>query len=153
MRRVRITYPFVATLAVAMGVALALVLPAGAQADVQVKSPPNKMVALEATATLEANGAAVFTALAIICPTPTSNNYSYARLSVIVTEVVNGAIVTGRADREITNCTWKPQAVRVAVTPVGTPFTRGAAFGQAQLSYYWNNMSRSGWDERTIQIV
>ena len=148
MRRVRFMYPLVATGAVAIGVALALVLPAGAQAAVQVKSPPNHVIAIDSTATLEANGAAVFSSLEYICPVGAT-----AYLTVTVTQVVDNAIVSGNVSHDLYGCTGKPQALRVAVTPLLKPFIRGVAFGQASLYYYYSNGSRSGWDERTINIV
>jgi hypothetical protein len=143
-------YPLVAGFAVAMGAVLALALPGGAQADVQVKSPPNHVVAIEATATWEANGAAVYVTIDVICPKGASSN-----VSITVTQAVDGAIVQGQTYRSVGfACVGRPQAVRIGVTPMPKPFAKGVAFGQVDgwwdLPYYG---SRSAWDERTIKIV
>lgn len=148
MRGIHIRYRLAAVLAVAVGTVIALTLPASAKPTVQVKSPPNGIVALEAVATLQANGAAVFTGLAVICPKGSS-----AYLNIVVTEVVDGAIVSGDSHRTINDCTGKPQALKIAVTPALKPFVRDLAFGQAEFSYYNGSQSRTGWDERTIRII
>ena len=146
MNTTRRMYRLGAVLAVAIGAALALTLPANAL-SVQVKSPPNKVVALEATATFEANGAAVITTLDIYCP-----NGATAYTTITVTEVVDGTIVQGSMNRDIDNCNGQPQTIRVTVTPLLKPFKQGVAFGSAWMRYFNMNGTHSAWDEHTIRI-
>jgi hypothetical protein len=126
--KTRFGHPLLSVCAMAVGGVLAVALPAGAAVSVQSQSTPAQRVELGKTATLQANGAAVFTALNVICrPGGT------ASLTVIVTQNAGGKISSGSAYRDIEDCTGKPQNLQVAVTPSEVPYIRGVAFGQASL--------------------
>jgi hypothetical protein len=138
---------FAATAAIALGALLAFTLPAGAALSVQSQSPPNATVELGRTATLQANGAAVFTAVNVVCAPG-----QYTSLEVIVTEAVRNTIASGRTVRQIYDCTGKPQKLTIAVTPTQRPFVRGVAFGQAAVESCYDRCQVAR-DEHTIRIV
>src|SRR5689334_171424 len=144
MRRLRFRSSVTAGLAVAAGAVLAFSMPAGAALSLQSQSPPDAQVKLGNTASLQANGAAVFTAVNVVCAPG-----SYATLEVRVTQAVRDTIASGQTVREITPCTGRPQKLQVAVTATQRPFVKGIAFGQAALYTSFG----SARDEKTIRIA
>ena len=119
----------IAAAAVGAGAAMALALPAGAAVSLQSQSPPVGAVKLGNRATLDANGAVIFTALGVTCPPGTEAFYT-----VTVTEAVGNNIASGSVSSEVDACTGSPEQFSVAVTPTQHPFRTGVAFGQAQLT-------------------
>jgi hypothetical protein len=146
MRRLKFGGPAAAVLAVATGAVLAVAMPAGAALSLQSQSPPQAQVQIGRTASLQANGAAVFTAVNVVCAPG-----SYAVLNVAVTQAVGNTIASGQTSREIQPCTGRPQKLSIAVTATQRPFVKGIAFGQAAL--YTSNSNGTVRDERTIRIV
>lgn len=144
MRRLKFRSPVTAGLAVAAGAVMAFAMPAGAAVSLQSQSPPTAQVKLGKTASLQANGAAVFTAVNVVCAPG-----SYASLEVRVAQAVRNTIASGEAHREIQPCTGRPQKLQVAVTPTQRPFVKGTAFGQASLYTAFGSVR----DEKTIRIV
>jgi hypothetical protein len=144
MRRLKFGGPAAAVVAVAAGAVLAFAMPAGAALSLQSESPPQGQVQIGKTASLVANGAAVFTAINVVCAPG-----NYATLSVTVTQAVGNTIASGQTQREVSPCTGRPQKLSVAVTPTQRPFVKGTAFGQAVL--YTN--TGTARDERVIRIV
>lgn len=144
MRRLKFGGRAAAGLAVATGAVLAFAMPAGAALSLQSQSPPQAQVQIGKTASLVANGAAVFTAINVVCAPG-----NYASLVVSVTQAVGNTIASGQTQREVSPCTGRPQKLSVAVTPTQRPFVKGVAFGQAELYTY----SGAVRDERVIRIV
>lgn len=144
MRRLKFGGPAAAVLAVTAGAVMAFAMPAGAALSLQSQSPSRAQVEIGKTASLVANGAAVFTAINVVCAPG-----SYASLSVKVTQAVGNTIASGQTQREIAPCTGRPQKLSVSVTPTQRPFVKGIAFGQAEL-YTSNGQAR---DEKVIRIV
>jgi hypothetical protein len=147
MRRLKFGGPVTAVLAVAVGAVLAYAMPAGAALSLQSESPPRASVEIGRTASLQANGAAVFTAVNVVCAPG-----GFAQLTVAVTQAVGNTIASGRTARNIEPCTGRKQKLEVAVTPTQRPFVRGIAFGQAELQTCANQCGVVR-DERTIRIV
>jgi hypothetical protein len=144
MRKFRFGGSVTAVPAVAIGAVLAFAMPAGAALSLQSQSPPQAQVQIGRTASLQANGAAVFTAVNVVCAPG-----SYATLTVRVTQAVRDTIASGETHREVQPCTGRPQKLSVAVTATQRPFVRGIAFGQAALYTQYG----SARDEKTIRIV
>jgi hypothetical protein len=147
MNRLKFGGPAAAVLAVAIGAILAFAMPAGAALSLQSQSPPRGQVQLGRTASLQANGAAVFTAVNVVCAPG-----QYASLTVTVTEAVGNTIASGQTVRDIESCTGRPQKLSVAVTATQRPFAKGIAFGQAAL-FSCSGGCGTVRDERTIRIV
>jgi hypothetical protein len=141
MRRLKFGVP---ALAVAAGAVMAFAMPAGAALSLQSQSPPQAQVQIGRTATLEANGAAVFTAINVVCAPG-----SYAALNVVVTQAVGNTIASGQSSRDVQPCTGRPQKLSIAVAATQRPFVKGVAFGQA---FLYTSSGRAQ-DERTIRIV
>jgi hypothetical protein len=134
-----------------VGAALAYALPASAAVSVQSESPTVRAVQLGAKATLDANGAVVFTPITFACTVGGT-----ARLEVTVTQNVGDVITSGNKVTWITECTGRAQSMEVTLTPAAgqKPFRTGVAFGSVTLDVH-DPTSRYGTvtDEHTIQIV
>jgi hypothetical protein len=146
MKRVRRSYSLLAVIAIGVGTALALAT--GAQAAVQVKSPPNHVIALEHGATLQANGAAVLVTVDLICPKGAS-----AYVNISVTEAIGDTIANGVVGRSYSGCNGRPQAVSFGAPAAIRPFVRGTAWVQSSMNWYYNGYSRDGWDDHTVNIT
>lgn len=136
-----------ATVAIGVGAALAVALPAGAAVSVASQSPPVQSVKLGNQATLDANGAVVFAPVKVVCAPGVS-----AFLSVQVTENVNGFIASGVANDQPV-CDGTTQKLREAVVPTQRAFKKGVAFGQATLTICDFNGCRGIVDQHNVQIV
>ena len=137
----------IAAAAVGAGAVVALAVPAGAAVSLQSQSPPVAAVKLGNRATLDANGAVVFTALGITCPPGASASYQ-----VTVTEAVGNNIASGSTFDSVDACTGSRQNITVAVTPTQHPFRRGVAFGQARLDVCMFTC-KTFRDQHNVQIV
>jgi hypothetical protein len=131
---------------VGLGAALALALPAGAA--VVNASPGAPVLKLGSTATLQANGAAVFSTFKITCQ-PGASVYA----SVTVAEnVAGGFIASGSGSPDSVNCTGRAQTIQQSVIPTQRAFAKGVAFGSAHATVCGSGNCYAVSDEHEIQL-
>jgi hypothetical protein len=136
----------IAASAVGVAAAVALALPAGAA--VTTASPPAAVLKLGPTATLVANGAAVFATIKVTCQ-PGATGYA----SVTVAEnVAGGFIASGSGSSDAIQCTGRPQTINQSVIPDQRAFAKGTAFGSAHLSVCDAATCYTLTDEHVVQI-
>jgi hypothetical protein len=133
MRKLRLTRKVAITSVVAVGAAIAFMLPAAAAVSVQSQSPADAVIAIKPNAVRKINGAYVNVKVVVTCDPATS----YKQLNVNLTQALpNGNIAAGGGQVTAVPCTGLPETVTVAAvaSASGKAFKAGEAYASA--SFY-----------------